>query len=233
MAFLKETLGITFVAGILAAGVTTYIPKWSAEPAEEPARVAAPSGRAVPTGGVPTTARPAPATPAQPEWVAMPAKPGAPVGGPVAPPSMVAAIEPAEPLPVLASLPAEIRSEAVDRTLDGGRLRASVPVDGSGKWSPAPDPRWTPTPQPEMMAKAEASFDDGDVAGARLWLEAALDKGDAEAAFRLAETYDPAALTRWRIVGMASDPARAKALYERAMNGGVEAARQRVARLGE
>ena len=48
----------------------------------------------------------------------------------------------------------------------------------------------------------------------------------------LAETYDPACLAKWKVIGIASDVDRARALYERAMNGGVAEAATRVAALG-
>jgi hypothetical protein len=128
-----------------------------------------------------------------------------------------------------ADIPRPVQMEAVAT----GALAATTPPPPGEPVPPAPpqDARWTPTPRPDLVAKADERFDNGDVAGARLWLEAALDAGDADAAFRLAETYDPAKLTEWRIVGVASDVAKARALYERAANGGVEAARQRMADL--
>jgi TPR repeat protein len=68
----------------------------------------------------------------------------------------------------------------------------------------------------------------GDVAGARLWLEQGLAAGEAQAAFHLAETYDPRMLRRWRVVGVTSDPRRARELYRRALEGGVSAAQSRL-----
>jgi TPR repeat protein len=86
-------------------------------------------------------------------------------------------------------------------------------------------------PQPEMREQANLRLERGDVAGARLWLSEAVAKGDAEAMFQLAETYDPDILARWRVVGLSSDPAKARDLYARAYAGGIEAAKERLDRL--
>jgi hypothetical protein len=70
---------------------------------------------------------------------------------------------------------------------------------------------------------------DGDISGARLVLERALQTGSSRAAFQLAETYDPRQLSRWRAHGTRGDWAMAQALYLRAYEGGIVEAKDRIA----
>jgi hypothetical protein len=72
---------------------------------------------------------------------------------------------------------------------------------------------------------------DGDVAGARAFLDRAADEGDKRALMVLGDTYDPATLTRLGAVGIRGDAAHARDYYARALAAGVAAARQRIAAL--
>ena len=72
---------------------------------------------------------------------------------------------------------------------------------------------------------------DGDVAGARAFLERAAEAGDSRALMLLGDTYDSATLTRLGAVGIRGDAARAHEYYARALAAGVGAARQRLAAL--
>ena len=72
---------------------------------------------------------------------------------------------------------------------------------------------------------------DGDVAGARAFLDRAADEGDTRALMVLGDTYDPATLTRLGAVGIRGDAGRARDYYARALAAGVGAARQRLAAL--
>jgi hypothetical protein len=72
---------------------------------------------------------------------------------------------------------------------------------------------------------------DGDVAGARAFLERAAEAGDTRALMVLGDTYDAATLTRLGALGIRGDPARAHEYYARALAAGVGAARQRLAAL--
>jgi TPR repeat protein len=68
----------------------------------------------------------------------------------------------------------------------------------------------------------------GDIGGARIVLGRALDLGSAEAAFRLAESYDPLMLSARRTLGTRGDPARARELYARAYEAGIQEAKARM-----
>jgi tetratricopeptide (TPR) repeat protein len=71
----------------------------------------------------------------------------------------------------------------------------------------------------------------GDIAPARLLLERAADANEANAAFDLAGTYDPAVLARSHALGVAPDLAMARMWYEKALNLGHSEAQQRLAQL--
>jgi len=60
--------------------------------------------------------------------------------------------------------------------------------------------------------KAAQAVRDGDIFGARLILERAIEAGDANALLALAETYDPKALARMNAKSVKGDPVRARAL---------------------
>jgi hypothetical protein len=80
----------------------------------------------------------------------------------------------------------------------------------------------------EALTRASALVRHGDIMGARLLLEHALERGSAEAAFALAATYDPHRLAAWRTLGVRADPTKAQQLYARALAGGVVGAKTRL-----
>ena len=79
-----------------------------------------------------------------------------------------------------------------------------------------------------LLARANALLRQTDISSARRLLELALARGSARAAFMLAETYDPPILESWRARGVASDPAKARSLYQRAKAGGIDDADERI-----
>ena len=74
-------------------------------------------------------------------------------------------------------------------------------------------------------------IEEGDVAGARLYYQRAVDLGLANAAIALAETYDPNELSRWRVRGLRPDIEEAKRWYEHALKLGASEATERLKRL--
>jgi hypothetical protein len=76
-----------------------------------------------------------------------------------------------------------------------------------------------------LLSKAEELIRRGDVSGARLLLERALETGSHEAAFYLAQTFDPRFLQSWNVQGISPDPERARALYNRAHEAGLTRAK--------
>ncbi len=75
-----------------------------------------------------------------------------------------------------------------------------------------------------LLARGDSLFGIGDVASARLFYERATDAGDAQAALRLGETYDPFFLMRARLNGVRGDLAVATRWYRRARDLGASEA---------
>ncbi len=75
-----------------------------------------------------------------------------------------------------------------------------------------------------LRARGDSLFGVGDVASARLFYERAIDAGDAPAALRLGETYDPLFLALARLNGVRGDLAVATRWYRRARDLGASEA---------
>ena len=92
----------------------------------------------------------------------------------------------------------------------------------------APPPRAIGEHQIALWVKRGEEFTAaGDFVSARLVFQRAAETGNANAAFMLAGTYDPAVLDRIRAMGVAPDIAKARLWYEKAKNlGSPEAARR-------
>jgi hypothetical protein len=138
---------------------------------------------------------------------------------------------------VTAALPAKEPMSVVVASLPEGfqSLPLGVPVVAPAK------PESPSAPEPKVSAPAEASkpddrltiraeelFRKGDVSGARLLLERALDSGNARAAFLLAETFDPNVLSKLGVVGIRGDNAKAREFYGRARAMGIALAGERM-----
>jgi hypothetical protein len=83
----------------------------------------------------------------------------------------------------------------------------------------------------ELLAHGKALEATGDIGGARLVFQRAAEAGNAQAAFMLAETYDPAVLENQREVGLVPDVKAARIWYGRAKELGSEEALHRLQRL--
>jgi hypothetical protein len=86
----------------------------------------------------------------------------------------------------------------------------------------------SPLDEQRLLARANALLQQADISGARSFLEHALERGSARAAFMLAETYDARVLQSWHARGISGDPSKARELYQRAEAGGIENARERI-----
>jgi hypothetical protein len=76
-----------------------------------------------------------------------------------------------------------------------------------------------------LIERAERLIRIGDISGARLVLERAVDRGEPRAMFLLAQTCDPRMLRAWNVQGLRPDPERARALYARAAQEGLREAK--------
>jgi hypothetical protein len=80
-------------------------------------------------------------------------------------------------------------------------------------------PKVSPPAAEEISSLIERSrllISQGNIAGARRVLERAASVRSGEALLRLAKTYDPVVLARWRALGVKADPEKAQELYRRA-----------------
>jgi hypothetical protein len=83
----------------------------------------------------------------------------------------------------------------------------------------------------ELLARGKALEASGDIGAARLFFQRAAEAGNAQAAFLLAETYDPTVLKNLGEVGLASDIKAARIWYGKAKELGSEEALDRMQRL--
>jgi hypothetical protein len=79
-----------------------------------------------------------------------------------------------------------------------------------------------------LLTQVAQHIESGDVAGAREMLADADDGGEGAVFFALAETYDPNMLAAWGTRGVASDAAKARALYQKAFSLGMARAQNRL-----
>lgn len=84
-----------------------------------------------------------------------------------------------------------------------------------------------------LMARASQLLIVGDVAAARIVLDRAVESGDVQALFALAETYDPLSLSAWGTLGTQGDAAKARELYAKALAQGIQEAKDRLNALRE
>ena len=119
------------------------------------------------------------------------------------------------------SLPVAVIPE--ERVNEG--LPSPVPKRGDGAAKKTDIAPTKGAPDPALMARGDASFAQGDVIAARRFYELAADAGDAQAALRLGQTYDPAFLAQIRLKVVRPDASAAAYWYQKADNlGAPEAA---------
>jgi hypothetical protein len=125
---------------------------------------------------------------------------------------------------VVASLPDGIQPLPLAAT-PASPTRTEAPPAAEPKVSA---PAEAPKTDDRLTIRAEELFHKGDVSGARLLLERALDGGNARAAFLLAETFDPNVLSRLGVMGIRGDGAKAREYYARARAMGITLAGERM-----
>jgi hypothetical protein len=84
-----------------------------------------------------------------------------------------------------------------------------------------------------LLEKANSKLKEGDVAAARAIFEYLADKGDADAALAMGETYDPVILSGMRVKGLRPDQAKAEAWYRKARELGGPQAQSRLNALSQ
>ena len=83
-----------------------------------------------------------------------------------------------------------------------------------------------------LHAKGMEQLDSGNIFPARKFLERAAELGLAQSAIALASTYDPAELSKLKVIGLQPNPEEARKWYEKARDLGAQEAAARLQRLG-
>ena len=97
----------------------------------------------------------------------------------------------------------------------------------------SPDHSLDPAAAARLLKRGEGALAQGNILTARQYFLRSAQAGLADAALKLAETYDPHELTRLNVRGVVPDPAVARLWYFRALQLGAAGAKDRLARLGQ
>ncbi len=210
-------LGLAFLPRMQPSGLTPRAavgrPQFVAAVSSEAGDVA----RSSTTVAVPLA--PAPAKPA-PAVEAKAAIAPTPEANPPAAPVVLTKLEPPKPISTSPHAPTPLTAVAVTRAVAEPVAPAQAPSLAPANESSA---RWSVQ---GLVALAK-----GDLASARLYLTRAAEAGDPRAWVALADTYDPAMLTKLGVVGAPGDPRRAKDYLQKAADAGLVVAKNRMAAL--
>jgi hypothetical protein len=135
---------------------------------------------------------------------------GLPVAGNVATPKIEVATPKIEPPPVA---PKNAEAPVAPKTIETPAVPAKTEAAVATR-------KLTANEVAALLRRAEELLANGDLAAARLLLERVAETKNAQAAFQLASTYDPAALKKFSNNSVAADPALAQYWYERARDWG-------------
>src|SRR5262249_24722896 len=120
---------------------------------------------------------------------------------------------------------------AISSPASGGPPAGVAPTVGPVAATPSPDaaaatpslgsssPAASRLPRPEiaaLLARGDVLFSTGALAAARTFYERAADAGEAQAALRLGETYDPSFLDHAHLRGVRGNLETARSWYRRA-----------------
>ena len=224
------------MAPVAATSAVTGAMPTAAPSAAIPTPPRSPGGRAAAVR--PTTAAPMPESA---PTIASPAPVAAanPPTGPMAPatpivPTPALAESSGEPATAVASATAALAREAapavaspVSAAPPAGPAAtagpvAAIPSADVAAATPSPDlpsPAASRLPGPEiaaLVARGDVLFSTGDLAAARTFYERAADAGEAQAALRLGETYDPSFLDHAHLRGVRGNLETARSWYRRA-----------------
>jgi hypothetical protein len=137
-----------------------------------------------------------------------------------------------------AHAPAEGRTDLAARPEPVVEEAAVVPVAVE---TPAPaatetQPAAAPIPEPigeaaALMARGDALMKAGEFVAARAFYGRALKQGAPQAAFKMAQTFDPEVFVQHQVRGLRPDPAQALDYYKQAASGGIVEAQAAIGRL--
>lgn len=118
-----------------------------------------------------------------------------------------------------------LRITPPDQAFATGSGPTAAPAAADMQGAPAVDEPKFPAESTLLRERAMRLLGEGDIAGARLLLLHLAERGDSEAAYDLARTFDREILAELGARGLDGDPARARGWYERAsQDGNVKAA---------
>jgi hypothetical protein len=115
-----------------------------------------------------------------------------------------------------------------DATATAGASGQLTRSNRSQPGRPRPPSAMSSAEEATLVARAESLIKQYNFVGARLLLAHALDKGSANAAFMMAQTYDWRILRSLRAYGVRGDAAMAREFYQLAAAAGIEEAQERV-----
>jgi hypothetical protein len=104
---------------------------------------------------------------------------------------------------------------------------ASALLDAAAK-APATAEKIAPAESSVLLARAKLLLSEGDIAGARLLLFHLAERGEGDAAYELARTFDAEMLKKLGASGVESDPVAARSWYEQASQRGSTEAAERL-----
>ncbi|MGH6748668.1 MAG: hypothetical protein ACRECI_05045, partial [Methyloceanibacter sp.] len=104
---------------------------------------------------------------------------------------------------------------------------ASALLDAAAK-APATAEKIAPAESSVLLARAKLLLSEGDIASARLLLFHLAERGEGDAAYELARTFDAEMLKKLGASGVESDPIAARSWYEQASQQGNAEAAQRL-----
>ena len=131
------------------------------------------------------------------------------------------------PLPATAPISSPSKPASADIT-DLATQSAAISTTALTAPRISSSPTTRPLPAEEianLLARGDALLSGGDLTSARLFYERAADAGDAGAALRIGETYDPSFLMRVGVIGVQGDIAEARRWYRRAVDLGAPEAK--------
>ena len=124
----------------------------------------------------------------------------------------------------------QVSSDATpaDATATAGASGQLTRSNRSQPGRPQPPSAMSSAEEAALVARAESLIKQYNFVGARLLLAHALEKGSANAAFMMAQTYDWRILRSLRANGVRGDAAMAREFYQLAAAAGIEEAQERV-----
>ena len=126
--------------------------------------------------------------------------------------------------------PQQERQKAAPPDRSAGAVAKSI-IAAPGSQQPATSGAKVDAEAAHLIARAKSLLSQGNIVGARIVLERAVEMGSAKASFAIAETYDPRILSHWNVYGTRGDILKAREYYTRAVAGGIEEAKDRLTSL--